>query len=164
MLLTNIEKYATQVMSSDDDVLQTTRNIRLALVNEQLTQSNLSTILTDADSFEILHKNLQELDKQALQSKRIAVETDSNNLNAALLSQLFVKFQEVTGSTDVFIDNNNVGAIPNPEDEIKGAAAIIDGELDVGVIDQSHDAFMSTVGQEIAERKRKEAELALQDF
>lgn len=142
---------ATTVIN-DDDVLDITRQIRLMSVS-QLIQAG--QIPTDSDGFEMLHKNLQELDKQALQKKRILVDADANAVNANLIHSITASLKQNMGSRDVFAQGE-VGRIPEPEG-IAGEAQLIEGELDVGIKTQTFEDFMSTVGKEIDAKLREES-------
>lgn len=142
----------------DDTVLTTTRGIRLRILDEQV-----KNLPTSGDEFESLHKNLQELDKIAIQKKRIIVDSDGNQATADLVKEVTAGILAKMPGNTLFTSQNPTGNIPNPIAEIEGAANIIPGELDVGVKAMTYEDFMKNEGKEIDERRRR-GELTLDDI
>lgn len=141
----------------DDEVLTLTRAVRLNAV-QKLTEKGIPTNLED---FEMLHKTLNELDKQALGKKRLTIDDNNAQLNATFLNNLLESIQRnVGGARDVFYNPNAEAATPNPEQDIAGKATLVDGELDVGVEDMTYEGFMSNQGKAIEEEIRRRAEEA----
>ena len=145
----------------DDDVaINTVRQVRFAMLEQQLERG----IPTDKDSFEQLHKNLQAIESGAIQRKRIIVEDEANNTNGALARQIMQSIFENAGKRDLFVSEQGpVAEIPDPLAAIEGTATIIDGELEVGVVDMNYEDFMATKGRAIDER-RSAGEITLSDF
>lgn len=132
----------------DDAVLDGTRKVRLMILNSQLKDGIPNT----TDEFEMLHKNLQELDKQALKKKQIAAESDSANVNAALIQQIAESVTQHAGTNNIHAIGG--GTIPNV-DHLLPTCEIIEGELEVGVIPMTYDNFMANEGKQIAEAAAK---------
>lgn len=142
----------------DDTVLTTTRGIRLRILDEQVKH-----LPTSGDEFEALHKNLQELDKVAIQKKRLIVDADGNQATAELVKEVTAGILSKMPSGQLFRTQNAEGSIPDPLAEIEGTATIIPGELDVGVKALTYDDFMKNEGKVIDERRRR-GELTLDDI
>lgn len=156
--LDKIRQAFDQENLGDDDVLQATRQLRVAILQKQTEHG----IPTDADEFEMMHKNIVELDKQAQTNKRLKQDSEQQMVSVAVMNHLMSVMSENLGKRNIF-EHEPVGNIPNPIAEISGAASIIDGELEVGVKDQNYDDFMRTKGQEIDAAKRAAAEAMFQD-
>lgn len=141
-----------QQFANDDNLLEETRKVRLAILHTQIKDG----IPSDKDGFEQLHKNLVELDKVALQNKRIAVDSDSNNVNAALIDKISESLIGNIGKRDIFEkDPETSGAsIPTPLaiDEID--IELVPGELESGISNLNYKEFMKNEGKEIEEQIR----------
>lgn len=138
----------------DDAVLDGTRKVRLMILNAQLKDGIPNT----TDEFEMLHKNLQELDKQALKKKQILVDANSADVNAALIQQISDSIIQNTGRKSIHESNTGGGDIPNV-DHLVPTCELIEGELEVGVIPMTYDNFMANEGRQIAEERAKQNEL-----
>lgn len=150
-LIASLEEVAT---FDDDEVLSLTRAVRLNAV-KKLTVNGIPTSLED---FEMLHKNLAELDKQALGNKRLAQDGKQMEMSAAFFNTMMESIQRNTGTRDVFVNAAAPAVLPNPEHEIEGTANIIDGELNVGVEELTYEKFMANEGRAIEEAIRQRAE------
>lgn len=147
-------------VEDDDTAINTVRQVRFAMLDKQLEQG----IPQDKDSFEMLHKNLQAIESGALQRKRIVVDDAANTNTGALARQIMQSIFENAGKRDLFVSEaNGEGNIPDPLDAIEGSATIVEGELEVGVVDMNYEDFMATKGRQIDERRRS-GEINLTDY
>ncbi len=145
---------------SDDDTLKIVRNTRMALM-DKLMESGLPT---DSDGFELLHKNLVELDKTALKSKSLQIDQSNAEANAKMAAAAANEYFKSVGSgNDPFVTDEDETDIPDPMSRIAGTGVPVPGELKVGDDTQSYDEFMKNSGDHIAERVRS-GELALKDL
>jgi hypothetical protein len=146
---------------NDDDTLRLVRNARLTITDKLLEGG----IPTDKDSFEMLSKNLAELDKSALKSKGLAIDESNAEANAKLAAAAAETFFKKVGSgKDPFLaEEGQVVTVIDPVAEIQGTGIPVPGELKVGDDTKSYDEFMKEAGEGIAERVRS-GELSLKDL
>lgn len=146
---------------NDDDVLKLVRNSRLQLMDQLFANG----IPTDKDAFEMINKNLSELDKTALKSKGLAIDQSNAEANAKLAQAAADHyFKQVGSGKDPFMrDVTGDVTIPNPTQYIEGTGVPVPGELKVGDDTTSYDQFMQTAGNDIAEQVRA-GTLSLKDL
>lgn len=157
--ITVAELLATEPLT-DDDAIKLVRNTRETILKKQLELG----IPTEADAFEAMHKNLVELDKSAFKNKQINLDADnSKNLAEIAAATAEALFQQMRGRDLFATDKPIERSIPNPVDEISGAARIAPGELSVGDDTRTYDEFMGDSGKSIQERIRN-GELSLKDI
>lgn len=140
------------VSKTDDEVLSHVRGVRLSILNEQVRQG----VPVDKDSWAMMHQNMQELEKGAFTSKRL-IQEDKNTENLAESSRLIAAsiVSAMGGGRDVYANRNGVvGVIPDPLKDIEGTANIVDGELDVGNVEDTFDEFQNRVGRKFEEARR----------
>ena len=143
----------------DDATLKTARQVRIAILNKQLE----SGLPSNADDFELVHKNLQALEMTALQNKRIKTDNDANENQAELIRSITVEMRKNAGRRDILISDDAISEVPDPVTEIEGKATLIEGELAVGTQLMNYDDFMRTRGRDIDERSKR-GEINLKDF
>lgn len=147
---------------NDDDVLKLVRNSRLQMLDKLFE----SGIPTDPDAFELIHKNLVELDKTALKSKGLAIDQSNAEANAKLAQAAADQyFKQVGSGKDPFMRDVTGGSVsvPDPTQYIEGTGIPVPGELKVGDDTTSYDNFMRDAGNDIAERVRS-GEISLKDI
>lgn len=158
--VTTAELFAGDGMN-DDDVLKLVRNTRLAMMDKMFEAG----IPTDPDAFEMIHKNLAELDKSALKSKGLAIDQSNAEANAKLAQQAAEAYFKNIGSGNDPFANTTIDHAPMPLNlsEIEGTGIPVRGELKVGDDTASYDEFMRESGDDIANRVRS-GELQLKDL
>lgn len=146
---------------NDDDVLKLVRNARLMITDDILKHG----IPADKDTFEMLHKNLDALDKTAIKSKSLAIDQSNAEANAKMAQAAAEHYFKSVGSgKDPFMrDVNGGGTIPDPTQYIEGTGVPVPGELKVGDDTTSYDIFMRDAGEDIAARVRS-GDLSLKDL
>lgn len=137
----------------DDQVVRTVRQTRLAIMDDQLAHG----VPVDKDSFEMMHKNLQELDKSAFKSKQLKQEEKSSEAQAKLAMEISNVLAKQLGSRDIFeakeIDVVEAAQIPNPT-HLLGITQPVPGELKVGDDTSSYEEFSNTVGKALDEARK----------
>lgn len=136
----------------DDSVLKKIRETRLAIMEEQLAGG----VPVDKDSFELMHKNLQELDKAALKGKQLKQEEKSSEAMAKLAMEISNNLARQMGNK-IFQQKDPVAIeeaeIPNPT-HLLGTATPAPGELIVGDDTTSYEQFNETVGKALDAARR----------
>lgn len=151
-----------EVDSSDDNVLETARSLRLAHIKEQLTSTD--ALPTSKEDFDIFDRNLRALESTAIASKRIKADEKANENEASMVRMAVMSLQKTLGGDIFKVDDDQLHerTIIN-ESDVAGAATVIEGELDVGVSEQTHESFMRDVG-EVLDEKRRKGEFDTQDY
>ena len=137
----------------DDEVVRTVRQTRLAIMDNQLAHG----VPVDKDSFEMMHKNLQELDKGAFKSKQLKQEEKSSEAQAKLAMEISNVLAKQLGSRDIFEAKETevveTSPIPNPT-HLLGVTQPLPGELKVGDDTSSYEEFSNTVGKALDEARK----------
>ena len=137
----------------DDEVVRVVRQTRLAIMDSQLAYG----VPVDKDSFEMLHKNLQELDKGAFKSKQLKQEEKSSEAQAKLAMEISNVLAKQLGSRDIFEAKETevveTTQIPNPT-HLLGVTQPLPGELKVGDDTSSYEEFSNTVGKALDEARK----------
>ena len=134
----------------DDEVVRVVRQTRLAIMDSQLAHG----VPVDKDSFEMLHKNFQELDKGAFKSKQLKQEEKSSEAQAKLAMEISNVLAKQMGSRDIFVVEEGESAeIPNPT-HLLGATQPLPGELKVGDDTSSYEEFSTTIGKALDEARK----------
>lgn len=134
----------------DDEVVRTVRQTRLAIMDSQLSHG----VPVDKDSFEMLHKNLQELDKGAFKSKQLKQEEKSSEAQAKLAMEISNVLAKQLGSRDIFVAaEGDVVDVPNPT-HLLGMTQPLPGELKVGDDTSSYEEFSTTIGKALDEARK----------
>ena len=137
----------------DDEVVRTVRQTRLAILDNQLAYG----VFVDKDSFEMMHKNLQELDKGAFKSKQLKQEEKSSEAQAKLAMEISNVLAKQLGSRDIFEAKETevveTTQIPNPT-HLLGVTQPLPGELKVGDDTSSYEEFSNTVGKALDEARK----------
>ena len=137
----------------DDEVLRTIRSTRLAIMDNHLSHG----VPVDKDSFEMMHKNLQELDKGAFKSKQLKQEEKSSEAQAKLAMEISNVLAKHLGSRDIFEAKETevveTTQIPNPT-HLLGVTQPLPGELKVGDDTSSYEEFSNTVGKALDEARK----------
>lgn len=145
---------------NDDETLKLVRNTRLMMMDKLFEGG----IPTDKDAFEMIHKNLAELDKTALKSKGLAIDQSNAEANARLAQAAADQYFKTIGSgNDPFLTGDGPGAVLDNLIEVEGTGVPVPGELKVGDDTASYDEFMRNAGDDIAARVRS-GELQLKDL
>lgn len=136
----------------DDEVLKKVRKTRLAIMEDQLANG----VPVDKDSFELMHKNLQELDKAALKGKQLKQEEKSSEAMAKLAMEISNNLARQMGNK-IFQQKDPVlveaAEVPNPT-HLLGTAQPAPGELFVGDDTTSYEQFNETVGKALDAARR----------
>lgn len=150
-----------EVENTDDQVLQTTRSLRLAHIKDQLTNTGMPTSKED---FDIFDRNLRALESTAIANKRIKVDEKQGENSAEMMRIAVMNLQRNLGG-DIFAvsEDKRVERTVINEQDIRGQGIAVDGELEVGVSEQTYDSYMQDIGDEL-DRKRKNGELDIRDF
>lgn len=135
----------------DDSAIKQVRQIRLAMLDKQ----TMHGMPTDPESFEMLHKNLQEIDKGAFKSKQLKQEEKSSEANARLAKEISEAMVRNIG-VNLFRANDEIGHGVTPPDHITGHVTPAPGELKQGDDSTSYEVFSATVGKELDELRRGE--------
>ena len=162
--IANILKKLTdaEIDSSDDQVLDTARSLRLAHIKEHLTAAN--ALPTSKEDFDIFDRNLRALESTAIASKRIKADEKANENEASMIRMAVMNLQKTLGGDIFKVDDEHrhERTIIN-EADVAGQSTVIEGELDVGVSEQTHESFMRDVGEALDEKRRK-GEFDTQDY
>lgn len=136
----------------DDSVLKRVRETRLAIMDDQLAYG----VPVDKDSFEMMHKNLQELDKVALKGKQLKQEEKSSEAMAKLAMEISNNLAKQMGNK-IFQHKDPImveeTVIPNPS-HLLGLATPAPGELIVGDDTTSYEQFNESVGKALDAARR----------
>lgn len=137
----------------DDNILKRVRQTRMAILDDQLKRG----IPNDPDGFEMLHKNLVELDKGAFKSKQLKQEEKSSEANARLAKEIAEVMASKMGSALFSSDSAVKEDIPNPT-HLTGHIEPAPGELKIGDDTTTYEVFSSTVGRALDEARRANIE------
>ncbi len=146
-------KFKPGTWVDDDTIIKTVRETRIGIMNLQLEDG----IPQDKDGFDQLHKNLQELSKDAHKSKQLQQEAKSSEEQARLalaIANSLAKnmggdpFRSKTDPVNISDDN-----IPQPK-QVLGTSIPVPGELFIGDDTSSYEVFSETVGKALDAARR----------
>lgn len=139
----------------DDSALKMVRQTRLA-INDKILANGIPV---DPEGFEILHKNLVEIDKGAFKSKQLKQEEKSSEATARLAMEISNQLARNMGGNKMFQaqDPIDVGDVPAPTHLI-GVTTPAPGELNTGDDTSSYEVFNETVGKALDEARRGSGE------
>lgn len=139
----------------DDQTITRVRNTRLAILD---TLTANGQIPTDSDGFEMLHKNLQELDKSAYQGKRLKQDEKSTEALAQIARITADRLATTLKGANMFTGGTPIGATTDALAEIEGTATIAPNELFDGNDTRSFEEFNATVGRDLDAKRRGTAD------
>ena len=123
---------------TDDQILEYTQQTRKKITDELFKDNRVPA---DKEDRTLLLRALQDMDQTAINKKRLG--TDEKRAESdKLVAEAADRISRIYGSENPF-EGNQSGRIPEVSSEQLPAANPIEGETEVGLVDESYDEFMS---------------------